>query len=328
MTLTEQDIAELVAEANLAPSVHNIQPTRFRIAPNGGFTLFEDVSVRLRIGDPHGADAGKSAGAALEGLAIAASARGWRIEAAIEPGEIEGDGLRALVRARIIPGGRPDPLRPAILTRRSHRGPFAQSDASAACAALAAACPDLLLLRADAERRSVAHLFDATSLAVLRDRAYRAELLSWMRLSPRHPRWSRDGLNAEAMALSAFEAAGAGIVLGRGFGVLDAFGLAGPLISEAGKVASAAAIGLFHRPPSEPDIEIGRRFYRVWLQMEALGLAACPMSVLADHAPAAAALVSEYGLSVRKLVTVFRIGPRPEGASVKRARCPVRDLIV
>ena len=57
----------LAGEANIAPSVHNIQPTRFRFGEDGGVTVLEDTKRRIPVGDPSGADSWKSLGAASEG---------------------------------------------------------------------------------------------------------------------------------------------------------------------------------------------------------------------------------------------------------------------
>src|SRR5688572_11374328 len=69
----------LVAEASLAPSVHNVQPARWRFT-GGGLILFEDRSRRLAAGDPTGRDSATSLGAAAEGMAIALSRHGLRLE--------------------------------------------------------------------------------------------------------------------------------------------------------------------------------------------------------------------------------------------------------
>jgi hypothetical protein len=112
--------------------------------------------------------------------------------------------------------------------------------------------------------------------------------------------------------------------------MLDAIGLAGPLLSEASRVKSAAAVALFHRPADELELDTGRRFYRVWLEIERAGLVLCPMSVLADVPQSAARLLADAGLaSDRKLVTVFRIGRRPANARLlPRARLPAAELTV
>jgi hypothetical protein len=114
------------------------------------------------------------------------------------------------------------------------------------------------------------------------------------------------------------------------FPLLDAIGLAKPLIAEGAKVRSAAAVALFHRPADEHEIETGRRFYRVWLEIERVGLCLCPMSVLADDQLTAQALLREHGIDAgRKLVNVFRIGRRPPNAKqAPRARLPAAQLLV
>lgn len=321
----------LVAAANRAPSVHNIQPARFRIESEHAVTLLEDQRRRLFIGDPEGKDNQKSLGAAVEGMALALSQQscGLEIDYVAVP---SGDPLREIARLRVVSGGEPDPLAGFADTRASYRGAFAKGEDRdhAALDRIAQTCPDLHIIEAAGAKTHVAKLFDDVSMEVLRENAYRKELVSWMRLSKSHPDYRRDGLSAEHMALSPFEAFGAGIVLGSAFKPLDKIGLAEPLVAEGPKVRAAAGIGLFHRPSAEPEFETGRRLYRVWLEIERAGLALCPMSVLADVPRSAQALLSDSTLgSDRKLVTVFRIGRRPHAAPrPPRARLPVDELIV
>ncbi|WP_135212134.1 hypothetical protein [Vitreimonas flagellata] len=324
------DITALIEAANRAPSVHNIQPTRFRIDDERTITLLEDTSRRLFVGDPEGKDNQKSLGAAFEGLMLALAAHGFGAD--IE--KLSGAGaLRETARIRIATGGVADALEPLTHTRASYRGAFApptEADRSA-LAQIAETCPDLHILQGADALQHVGRVFDDASMEVLRAPAYRAELLSWMRLSPKHPDYERDGLNAAHMALSPIEAFGAGLVLGpKAFPALDSIGLAEPLISESGKVGSAAGVALFHRPTDEPEFETGRRFYRVWLEIERAGLALCPMSVLADVPHVAQRLMRENGIgSDRKLVTAFRIGRRPSTwKQPPRTRLPVSELIV
>ena len=133
------------------------------------------------------------------------------------------------------------------------------------------------------------------------------------------------------MALSPFEAFGAGVVMGpRAFPLLDGLGVAGPLIAEGAKVKGAAGVVLFHRAAEEDDFDVGRRFYRVWLEMTARGLSACPMSVLADSPTAAMQVKTAYGIDPkRKLVTAFRVGRRPAGKpQPPRVRLPATELLV
>lgn len=321
----------IVGEANTAPSVHNIQPARFRFLDDGAIAVLEDRRRRLPVADPSGSDNWKSLGAAAEGLVMALSARGfaanvvWTDADTAEP-------LRIVARVTVGGDATPDRLRTHVPQRATWRGAFAQRDGAALNGL--DKLRDAADLKIVEERHAIADLaklYDAANLAFMRDTAYRLELRAWMRLSRLNANWSRDGLNAKAMALSGFEAFGADIVLGkRAFAMFDKIGMAGPLTGEASKVRSAAAIGLFHRPAGEHDFDTGRRFYRLWLQITAAGLSLCPMSVLADAPKVAESLKARFGIeSDRKLVNVFRIGCRPERASPpKRARLPAHKLVV
>jgi nitroreductase len=319
---------QLVGEANIAPSVHNIQPARFRFLDDGAIAILEDRRRRLPVADPKGADNWKSLGAAAEGLAIALTGRGFGATVVWSESDA-GDPLRVVARLTVSGDAAPERLRTVVPKRTTWRGPFAPGGAGALDALREAG--DLVLVDDRHAIADIARTYDAETLATLRDTAYRLELRSWMRLSRFNAGWSRDGLNARAMQMSAIEAMGADLVLGkRGFGVFDRIGLAGPLIAEGAKVRSAAAVGLFHRPVDEHEFDTGRRFYRLWLQVTQAGLALCPMSVLADAPAAAARLKAQFGLDdSRKLVNVFRIGLRPERArETRRARLPPHRLLV
>lgn len=325
---TPADVEALVAEASLAPSVHNTQPTRWRLEDDGRVLALEDIARRLPVGDPQGRDANVSHGAAIEGFAIAAAERGLTV--AVEPSAGESvAGLRPVARLTLAPGGAADPLHPFMGPRRTYRGRFLNADCAPALDALEG-IEDLRLVRARPAVEAVARANDAASLLTFRDPVYRAELLSWMRLSPRHPRWAIDGLNAEAMEMSPIEAAGAGLVLRPGvFEGLDRFSLAAPLVAEAAVVRSAAAIALFHRPEGEAPLETGRRFHRVWLEITRAGLSADPMAVLADDPETRAMLSRAHGLAEgRQMITAFRIGLAPERARGAKPRLAPGALIV
>ena len=68
----------VVAEARLAPSVHNVQPSRWRLVGNR-LLLLGDPSRAIPVADPAGRDWRLSHGAHLEGLALALAARGARL---------------------------------------------------------------------------------------------------------------------------------------------------------------------------------------------------------------------------------------------------------
>lgn len=322
-----------IAEASLAPSVHNIQPTRWRAAP-GGIALLADASRRLPVADPTGRDVMISHGAALEGLDIALRQCGLCLGDPRLLPESETD-ARGLVAVAALSYGQlaaaDDRFRLHVNRRASWRGSFRSltPETFGRLDGLAAACPDMAIVTDRAEIDAVARLNDEASLHFLRDPAHRAELLAWMRLSRSDPRYLRDGLNREALALGAVEAWGARQVLGPLFGALDRCGLAGQLLSEGGKTRSAAAIAMLHRPAGEHALATGRAFYRAWLAIAAAGLAACPMSVLADWDEARGQLARRHPLpGGRQLVNVLRIGVPTSMTETARARLPVDELLL
>lgn len=328
MTALSAGLVRRIAEAaNLAPSVHNTQATRWRMEGPDAIGLYLDPARLLSVGDPEGRDAGLSAGAALEATGIVLGTHGLALRA-FEPCPVDRDGPSlALGVLRLGPGeGRRD-LLDLHDRRATWRGGFAPAPAATgqALERLAAAMDGVTLVP---EVAALADLGDAASLGLLRSPPFREELRSWMRLTPRHPGWSRDGLNAEALALGAVEARGAGVVLRPWpFAALDAIGAAGPLLAERAKTLTAMAILLVHRPVGEPPIDSGRALYGHWLGLTGLGLAAWPLASLADEPTAQAEVVRRYAIPEdRRLVAAFRVGP-PRGAAPK-ARLPAAELVL
>lgn len=327
MSLSVDVIRTVVADAICAPNVHNIQPARWRFSVDE-VILYQDSRRRLPAGDPTGRDSAVSLGAAAEGLAIALSAHGLGLEAMSDrlPDEAP---LRFIRRFRLVARRAADPLGAQLSRRYSHRGDFVPVTPDDRDAAQGLAGSDLAVIGESGDMARTARLYDEASLRFFRDTAFRAELVSWMRLSRTHPRWALDGLNAEAMALSPVEAMGAGFVLKpRVFPVLDAVGLAGPLTGEASRVTGSAAVLVFHRPVDEDPFETGRLFHRRWLEVVAAGFQGAVMAALADDPVASAALAEMNGLEAsRRIITTWRIG-RVTGAPPARARLPVDEVLV
>lgn len=323
--MTPADQLELVAEAALAPSVHNVQPARWRFV-DGAVELWEDLARRLPAGDPHGRDAAMSLGAATEGMALALSARGLLLADTGAVAERR-EGELVLRRRFAIAPGKPDRLQPHVATRRSCRGAFEAPTAADRVTASTLMTEDCAVVVDAARIGKIARQVDRSGHRFFRDGAFRAELRSWMRLKRSDPRWAIDGLNAQAMAMSQIEALGAGVVLGPLFRPLDTIGLAAPLTAEAATVRTAAAILLFHRHHDESRFDSGRAFYRLWLRAEAAGLRGAVMASLADD-PDGAASVAVLVPHGRTLVSAMRVGRARAGSDYPRARIAAGDLLV
>lgn len=331
MMLDRPLLEELLAEVRLAPSVHNIQPTRWRLLGDDALLLLEDIARRLPAADPSGHDVRLSHGAAIEGLSLALGRRGLRI-AEVEPltDATASDGLQQVARITVTTGGELDGLADFVAVRASWRGGFRPVDQAgeAALYMFSAMAGDVQLVRGADSIDAIAGLADEAGFHFLCDDAHRAELLRWMRLSRSDPAYQRDGLSAEAMAMPGVVALGTRLVLGPLFPLLRRLGLAASLVSERGKFANSA-VALFHRPEGEDPLATGRAFYRAWLMMTARGLAACPVSVLADWPTSNRWLVEKHGVPAgRRLVNVFRLGQPDDTPSGARARLPVAELIV
>lgn len=322
----------LAAEANRAPSVHNTQPARFALDDAGRILLLADLSRRLAFGDPTNRDMGLSCGAALEGFVMALAERGmgadvedlWPEDVLWRPGY--------RLAARLIPRSTatPSPLAAWTQKRFTWRGPFspAPPETLASLESWANQADDVTFAGGPDALAFIAALNDAASLTVMRERAFRDELVAWMRLSPSHPAYASDGLNLDALRMGRLEGAVAGKILASPlFDLADRLGLAKPLVSETAKTMTAAACLIFHHPDGESPVATGRAFYRFWLGFSRLGLAGWPMAVLADVPSAAAALQTRFSLPAdRRLINVLRVGPAP--VTVPKYRLPVDALVL
>ncbi|MFL4471799.1 hypothetical protein ACERZ8_18660 [Tateyamaria armeniaca] len=325
--MTPELFRRLVTQASHAPSVHNVQPARWRLDGDTAW-LFEDRQVRLPAADPTGHDAAMSLGAALEGFAMAASLEGLHVSIGRADDDATSD-LRPVARLTFEPGGVEDPLTAHVAARQSWRGDFPTPSSEDRQAAASLASPDCIPVTGPHTIRAIAQLSDMASFGFMLQDAFRAELLSWMRLRRRHPDWARDGLNADAMRLGLLEKLGAGLVMGRGFRPLLHYRLAEKLLSEVDRTAGAAAIVVFHRPQGEDPFDSGRAFYRAWLRIEGAGFGAAVLAALADDPESAKTLAAMVELPEgRRIVSAFRIGRRPQDAAFARARRLLDELIV
>ena len=325
--MNRADLLELLDEARRAPSVHNTQPARWRDIGHGKLELCADRDRWLKIADPNRHDLRLSLGAAYEGMAIALAHRGYRVS----PPEllVEDQGV---ARLTFESGGEPDPLGFAVARRAAYRGSFVPTRREVLDQLEVALNPHAVqVVRSREHLQALAKLADRAAAQFLLEPGYWRETWEWLRLDPSHPGWSRDGLNADALALTPIERQLGRTLMRPGpFEAMCRLGLAGLLISERSKVESAAALLLFTARSGEDPFETGRAFYRRWLQVTAAGLALCPMSALADSKSANQEVREMFSLPEdRRLVNVFRIGATPPGFTARLTpRLPAEELLV
>ena len=329
MLFTREQQLKLISAVANAPSVHNVQPARFHFTGDNIY-LLEDLTRRIPCGDPMGRDTGFSLGIAAEGLRIELANQGYSL---VDKGEFDSDiGFGNNIKTRrafeITKGAEKHPLAEFVTKRYSQRGNFNKVLPRDTAAAKSLSDDNIISVTEKEDLKEIGKIYDAASLRFFRDDNFREELLSWMRLSKKHPKWSIDGLNYDAMAMSEFEAKAAGIVLSKKiFPLINKIGLGGAITAEAGKVIGSAGVILLHRPKTESHYESGRHFYLTWLKIVANGFQAAVMASLADDIECQNLLCNKYNIgNERRIITTFRIGRSDNMAS--RARLKPEDLLL
>lgn len=195
-------LRELIAAAILAPSSHNSQPWRFRMA-HGRIDLFADRTRRLQVVDPDDRELTISCAAALFNLRVAAAWHRLQAEVFLLPDPALPDLLaRVLLSPTDMPGSEAT-LHPAIPHRHTVRQRFADTPLPPAALAelIDAASTEgarLDVLGDEARRRAAALLVVEGDTTQWSDPGWRHELADWMH-SPR----SGDGLAVPALAAPA-----------------------------------------------------------------------------------------------------------------------------
>lgn len=200
---TQQRWEFLLRYAVRAPSSHNSQPWRFRVAEDGRLHVHADRSRALPVVDPAGRELVMSCGAAVAHLRVALRHLGHAGDVVPFPDPLAPDLLATVgFGPPHVPSVADDLLFEAIGTRSTHRGPFEGRDLPS---------PTLTELVGEAERfgATVAVLTgdDQVRVAALvgegdqiqfGDSRFRRELAAWIR--PNHTR-RLDGIRGAALGL-------------------------------------------------------------------------------------------------------------------------------
>ncbi|MFC8191226.1 nitroreductase family protein [Cellulomonas sp. NPDC057328] len=364
--VTDDDLRRWVRAAGRAPSAHNTQPWAVRVV-DGRIEVAVVPDRVLCAGDPSFRDLLLSLGAWVESAAVVAAADGHGL--AVEPTPhldrledmpVRGAADPAAPVLVLRPAGTPEPtaLTPAdVRDRRVHRGTLLPApDLRASLPPLPAG---LRLLQVDDP--AMTRLVRLGSAWTASRRAVAAELVRWLRLSPEHPRYTRDGMTDRMLLLPPWLArvaapltrrpalhdralAVAGLV-GRAVEAVDrtrplppppapGAPLAGPqhlvLVAGTPGVHSAtetmdARLGL---PPADV-VDAGRVLQRTWLHAHRAGLAVAPHSEVVDSPHAVAGLRRRLGLRRSAVaLAVFSVGrpgtPAPRSPRLTDAAAPAR----
>ena len=312
-------LVRLAAYATLAPSPHNTQPWRFRMA-GGSLTILPDGSRALPAADPRRRALAISLGCSAASVLVAAAAAGLAMTPEITP---EG-GIRLALPS---PGPDPHPGPEPGPGPGPDVGPDAHSGPDPALASLFPALisrvtdkrgyppdavqpprlPDTkgIAVAYVADPASRAHLADLHREAVAelaRTSAFARELAGWLRTDPADPR--RDGMtlplppDAAESLIAALSRSGEPLLQ---MGERDAQALAaGPLL---GLLTSA-------EDTEAAWIRAGLAWQRLSLAAHAAGLAAAPLTAVVEN-PRTRQAAAALAPSGQHLPMLFRLGRSP-----------------
>jgi nitroreductase len=290
-----------------APSAHNTQPWALRYESDHVLLDF-DPARWLAASDPTRRDLELSLGAFAEAVLIAAAAE----EIALR---FEGDRFVAAETVYDTPFAVAD-----LEHRRTSRLPYEPGRVADLAAARAQLRGGETLHELSA--RDVVELFSAADRRVYESPPVVEELRAWLRLDPRDPRYTEDGLNAECLDLSRIEARALALALRPR--VL-------PFARRALTAASSRVLRRDHsilvlEGPPDHVRESGRSLLRIWLALDRDGYRTHPLSQLLDADDSAEALAERLGVPRERLLAVFRAGRSPEPA--RSHRRPTAERVV
>lgn len=309
---------ELVRYATLAPNGHNAQPWKFRLRGNR-IDIVPDWKRRTPAVDPDDHHLWVSLGCAAENLIQAAAAAGFEAEVGVLPTAVE---------ISLRPGSvRSSALFAAIPTRQSTRGFFkAESLSLTALTQLERAANDasveLLLLT---DRGRIARLREyvvAGNSTQMADRAFVAELKSWIRFNERDASRTRDGLYTGASGNPALPA-------WLGSLAFDFFfSAASENAKYAKQIETSFGIAVFAASTNDPSgwVAAGRSCERFLLQATALNIRTAFVNQPVEVASLRSSFARDFGFSNRRpdLIVRFGFGERLP-ASLRR---PVEDVLI
>ncbi|NJO32484.1 MAG: Tat pathway signal protein [Rhodospirillales bacterium] len=297
---------EIVRAGVLAANSHNTQSWRFSIS-DAQISIRPDLSRRCRAVDPDNHHLYASLGCAAENMMQAAPALGFSATATVDTAA---DASITLTLCRRLPSD--NALSDAIVARQCTRADY---DARALSAA------DLAKLEAAGNHEGVTCMLvtdrsqmDAISDYVvegnsvqMRDRAFMAELMTWIRFNDRMALTHRDGLTNRTTGNPSLPAWLARLVLPY---VMTEKGEADKL---ARQISSSAAIAVFAASSDDKAgwIASGRAYQRFALQATALNIRNAFINQPVELLALRAQIASFLGLRDRRPDLIVRFGNGP-----------------
>jgi nitroreductase len=311
-----------LGEAVRAPSSHNSQPWKFRVA-GCAVEVWADRTRQLPVVDPDGREMIISCGAAVEHLCIALAHHGVRTE--VETC-IEGD---RLARVRMVEHGEPTDddhaLYGAIANRHTNRGPFARRAVPREVIVQLRDAAEIdgvwLAPMQDHERRhELATLIAEADREQWANPAFRKELAAWVR--PNHAR-EPDGMPGYAIGIESDLLARLGPIVVRTFDRGDGEAARDSELAEGAPLL--AVLGSAHDEPKS-WLFAGRALSRVLLRATTLGLSASFLNQPIEVPSLRAAVSAIVGIDgAAQLILRLGYGDPPAHVTPRRA---VEDVLL
>jgi hypothetical protein len=296
---------ELIRQATLAPSSHNTQCWRFRLAERE-IAIEPDFTRRCPVVDPDDHHLFVSLGCAAENLTQAALAHGLAAETRF-------DGASRSLRLALTPtAARSTPWFEAITRRQSTRGdydgrPLAVDELKQLEAAAAGDGVRLLLLTEPRAMQTVLDWVVRGNTTQVNDPAFVAELKQWIRFSSAEAVRRGDGL---------YGASSGNPVMPEWLGP-RLFDLVFKADKENNKVTrqlrSSAGVAIFVAPTDDPAgwTAVGRAFERFALQATAMDVRSAHLNMPIEVAALRADFAAAIGLRGQRPDLVIRFGRGP-----------------
>ncbi len=261
------DAGELIRHAVLAASSHNTQPWKFRVEKHL-ITILPDFSRRCPVVDPDDSHLFKSLGCAAENLVHAAAAQGLSAEVQFSPDE---NGINVFLtkdeKVHATEIFHAIPKRQCVKTAYDGN-PLGGSELKQLEAAGKGSSVHAILLTSDAQKNTVIDYVTRGNIAQLSDRAFRRELVSWIRFNLAEAMGKKDGLAGRIGGQPELPTWLAKLIVGL---VLTSKGQAE---ADATKIRSSAGVAVFvsSRDDKAAWVEVGRAYQRFALQATALDI--------------------------------------------------------
>ena len=312
---------ELVRYATLAPSSHNTQCWKFRLAENA-LTILPDLHRRCPVVDPDDHHLFVSLGCATENLVQAARAQGLSAVTNFDPADDGG------IRVQLVPAEADrSPLFEAIPKRQSTRteydgNPLANEELKLLEQAGAGKGTHVLLLTSRDLMEQVLEYVVQGNAAQLDDPAFLEEIKTWIRFDDADALRSDDGLFSRTTGNPSVPRWLGSLLFKRFLNARK------ENEKYARHIRSSAGIAIFVSDASDREhwVESGRSFQRFALQATALGIRTAHLNQPVEVAALRPQFSSFLGIGNHRPDLVVRFGHGPE--MPRSLRRPVEAVLV